>query len=74
MTTKVKQFHATSRISFKQKTIQGDVFYTFEYSETVDTDLDPVTQKEEYEIEKQNLWNRVDEEINKKCKEILQNE
>ena len=70
---KVKQFHGTSRISFKAKKSVGDVFYTFEFGETIEVDTDLETNYEDYEKEKQKMWERVDAEIAKKCNEALQN-
>lgn len=64
---KIKEFHAVSRISFKQKTVAGDVFYTFEFGETVEGNFEI---NEEYEKAKEDLWSRVDNEITKKCKEV----
>lgn len=69
MTDKIKEFHGISRISFKQKTLIGDVFYTFEYGETVEGDYNV---NNDYEQAKTNMWNRIDEEVKKKCNEVLE--
>ena len=54
----IKEISANARISFKQMTQSGDVFYTFEYGE-VRTFCDNI------EEEKQKLWDDVNSEINK---------
>lgn len=54
----IKEISANARISFKQITQSGDVFYTFEYGE-VRTVCDNI------EEEKQKLWDDVNSEINK---------
>lgn len=64
----IKEFHGLSRISFKQKTVQGDVYYTFEFGETVEGNFNV---DEEYEKAKSDMWERVDEEVAKKCKEVM---
>lgn len=69
--TTVKQFHGTSRVSFKVKKSVGDVFYTFEFGETVEVDANLDSNIEQYELEKQKMWDRVDAEIAKKCTEVL---
>ena len=60
----IKEISANARVSFKQPTKSGDVFYTFEYGETrtVDTDV---------ETEKQVLWEAVNNEVNKQIQEVL---
>ena len=71
MAERVKEFHGTARISFKQAgTKQGDVFYTFEFGETVEND-EGFTIDESYDIAKAKMWDRVDEEIKKKVYEVL---
>ena len=55
----IKEIRANSRVSFKQATQSGDVFYTFEYGET--REINP----EQYEIEKQKLWEDVNNEVTK---------
>lgn len=65
---KIKQIQASSRISFKQKTVVGDVFYTFEYGETVEVDTEP---NEDYEQVKSKMWERIDNEVKNKCNEVL---
>lgn len=57
---KVKEFGAVSRVSFKQQTKSGDVFYTLEFNETwtldeTDTNLDELKAK---------LWDTVHEQVN----------
>lgn len=56
----ITEIRATARISFKQPTKQGDVFYTFEYGETESGDF---LQPEQYEQSRQALWNRVNNEV-----------
>ena len=68
---KVKEFHGLTRISFKQKTTQGDVFYTFEYGETVEDDEGFNPNSVEYEEAKKKMWERVDNEVSSKVKEVL---
>lgn len=56
----VKEFGAVSRVSFKQQTKSGDVFYTLEFNETwtldeTDTNLDELKAK---------LWDTVHEQVN----------
>lgn len=57
---KVKEFGAVSRVSFKQQTKSGDVFYTLEFNETwtmdeTDTNLEELKAK---------LWDTVHEQVN----------
>ena len=57
---KVKEFGAVSRVSFKQQTKSGDVFYTLEFNETwtvdeTDTNIEELKTK---------LWDTVHEQVN----------
>lgn len=65
----IKEIRANARTSFKQQTLQGDVFYTFEYGETRQDDYDSV---EKYEQDKALLWQQVNNEVNKQINETLQ--
>lgn len=58
----IKEITANARISFKQPTKQGDVFYTFEYGETRKGNYDT---QELYEAEKAKLWEQVNNEVGK---------
>jgi hypothetical protein len=58
----IKEITANARISFKQPTKQGDVFYTFEYGETRSGKYDT---QELYEAEKAKLWEQVNNEVGK---------
>ena len=67
----IKSIEAHARISFKQPTRSGDVFYTYEYSET--RDLSEVSNIEE---EKQKLWDDVNHEVERQIiqtKEMYKN-
>ena len=55
-----KEFGAVSRVSFKQPTKSGDVFYTFEFSET--WSVDPNDQTQLPELKKQ-LWQQVNDQV-----------
>lgn len=55
-----KEFGAVSRVSFKQPTKSGDVFYTFEFSET--WSVDPSDQTQLPELKKQ-LWQQVNDQV-----------
>lgn len=59
----IKEISANARVSFKQQTKSGDVFYTFEYGEvrTVDEDI---------EEEKSKLWDAVNLEVNKQIQSV----
>ena len=59
----IKEISANARVSFKQQTKSGDVFYTFEYGEvrTVDEDV---------EEEKSKLWDAVNLEVNKQIQSV----
>ena len=54
----VKEIGATSRVSFKQATKSGDVFYTFEYTET--RTIDPTDNLQE---QNKNLWDTVKDQV-----------
>ena len=60
----IKEINATARVSFKQQTLSGDVFYTFEYGET------RTVAENELETERQKLWNDINEEVNKQVIEV----
>jgi hypothetical protein len=59
----IKEITANARISFKQVTRSGDVFYTFEYGETR-------TVESDIEQERKELWDTVNDEINKQVVEV----
>lgn len=59
----IKEINANARISFKQSTRSGDVFYTFEYGETRTVESDA-------ESERKALWDCVNDEVNKQVIEI----
>ena len=63
----IKEIRANSRVSFKQQTRSGDVFYTFDYGETWQDNFE---NPQQYEQTKQKLWDVVNEEINKQIIEI----
>lgn len=63
----IKEIKANARVSFKQQTMSGDVFYTFDYGETWENDFET---QEQYEQKKQQLWDVVNNEINKQIIEI----
>ncbi len=58
----IKQITANARISFKQITKSGDVFYTFEYGEVHEGNFET---PELYELEKEKLWATVNNEVSK---------
>lgn len=60
----IKEISANARVSFKQLTQSGDVFYTFEYGEVRTVNEDVI------ETEKQKLWDDVNSEINKQIIEV----
>ena len=62
----IEEIRATARVSFKQTTKAGDVFYTFEYGETRSNNFET---KEQYETEKDVLWKQVNDEITKQIME-----
>ena len=53
-----KEIGATSRVSFKQITKSGDVFYTFEFNET--RTIDPT---DDLETQKKALWETVNNQV-----------
>ena len=61
----IKTIKANARVSFKQQTQKGDVFYTFEYGEEREDDF-----TNNYEEKKLLLWNDVNNEINKQIMEV----
>lgn len=61
----IKVIKANARVSFKQQTQKGDVFYTFEYGEEREDDFS--TNYEEKKIE---LWNAVNQEIDKQIVDV----
>ena len=63
----IKEISATARVSFKQITRSGDVFYTFEYGQT--RTVEDINNLDE---ENKNLWNDVNEEVNKQIMEVKQ--
>ena len=63
----IKEIRANSRISFKQQTQSGDVFYTFDYGETWQDDF---VDEKQYETTKAQLWDVVNNEINKQIIEV----
>ena len=63
----IKEIRANSRISFKQQTQSGDVFYTFDYGETWQDDF---ADDKQYETTKAQLWDVVNNEINKQIIEV----
>ena len=65
----ITEIRANARISFKQLTQSGDVFYTFEYVETRSGEFDT---KEVYEAEKEKLWEQVNNEVGKQVNATLQ--
>lgn len=60
----IKEINASARVSFKQITKTGDVFYTFEYGETRTVDEDNMQE------EKQKLWHDVNKEIDNQIIEV----
>lgn len=64
----ITEIRANARISFKQPTQQGDVFYTFEYGETRSGEYDT---QEKYELEKKLLWEQVNNEVGKQVNETI---
>lgn len=65
----IKEIRANARVSFKQITKTGDVFYTFEYGETRE---DNYETKEKYEQDKALLWKQVNDEVEKQIIEVKQ--
>lgn len=67
----IRSIEAHARVSFKQPTRSGDVFYTYEYSETRD-----ISEISNIEEEKEKLWNDVNKEVDKQImqtKEMYKN-
>ena len=60
----IKEINATARVSFKQATRSGDVFYTFEYGETRTVDNTDI------EEQKQKLWHDVNKEVDNQIIEV----
>ena len=65
----ITEIRANARISFKQLTQSGDVFYTFEYGET---NSEKFEKKKVYETEKEKLWEQVNNEVGKQVNATLQ--
>ena len=63
----IKEIRANAKISFKQLTRNGDVYYTFEYGETRETNYET---QEQYEQDKTLLWQQVNNEVEKQIKEV----
>lgn len=63
----IKEISANARISFKQITKTGDVFYTFEYGQVR-------TVQDQNNVDQENfkLWNDVNAEINNQIMEVKQ--
>lgn len=61
----VNEIKASARVSFKQQTLSGDVFYTFEY-----TEARGICPEEDFKQQKTSLWNAVNEEINNQVIEV----
>lgn len=65
----IKEIRANSRVSFKVPTEKmGDIFYTFEYGETRESNYDTL---EKYEQDKELLWQKVNGEVEKQVNETL---
>jgi len=60
---KVKEFGATARVSFKQPTKSGDVFYTFDYTETWGVEDENPNNLPNLKAQ---LWDVVNNEINQR--------
>ena len=60
----IKEINAIARVSFKQATRSGDVFYTFEYGETRTVDNTDI------EEQKQKLWHDVNKEVDNQIIEV----
>ena len=63
----IKEISANARISFKQITKTGDVFYTFEYGQ-----VRTVMDQNNIDQENSKLWNDVNAEINNQIMEVKQ--
>ena len=66
---KIKDISSTARISFKQQTRSGDVFYTFEETQTWGVEDEPLENVPQ--IHKQ-LWETVNNEVNQQIMEVKQ--
>ena len=66
---KIKDISSTARISFKQQTRSGDVFYTFEETQTWGVEDEPIENIPQ--IHKQ-LWETVNNEVNQQIMEVKQ--
>ena len=67
----IKSIEAHARVSFKQPTRNGDVFYTYEYSEVRD-----IPEISNIEVERESLWHDVNKEVDKQImqtKELYKN-
>lgn len=60
----IKEINASARVSFKQPTQSGDVFYTFEYGET------RTVGEENIDEARMALWNDLNNEVNKQIIEV----
>ena len=60
----IKEISANARVSFKQITKSGDVFYTFEFGQVRTVDENNLEQ------EKSELWNDVNNEVNNQIIEV----
>jgi hypothetical protein len=60
----IKEISANARVSFKQITKSGDVFYTFEYGQVRTVDENNLVE------ENQKLWDAVNNEVNNQIIEV----
>lgn len=60
----IKEISANARVSFKQITKSGDVFYTFEYGQVRTVDENNLVE------ENQKLWDAVNSEVNNQIIEV----
>lgn len=60
----IKEISANARVSFKQITKSGDVFYTFEYGQVRTVDENNLAE------ENQKLWDAVNSEVNNQIIEV----
>jgi hypothetical protein len=60
----IKEISANARVSFKQITKSGDVFYTFEYGQVRTVDESNLVE------ENQKLWDAVNTEVNNQIIEV----
>ena len=63
----IKEISANARVSFKQMTKSGDVFYTFEYGQ-----VRTVEDQNNIQNENKKLWDDVNAELNSQIMEIKQ--